>query len=174
MPLAAPTAVQTPVKLPTAYHILKLAAKPASMQAITPAVSKAVPAVKIAPRDPGIDSGIPDIYTADEVRKFREAGHTDDQIKRLGRRKLARKANRAEKRDGEDVIKISDDEGEKTRSSASVDSKFVGSTTLLTDSTKFKTKTTLTSQTPGTMSSMSQVQWAVASAKVPNKWTASQ
>uniref|UniRef100_A0A915JPM0 Uncharacterized protein n=1 Tax=Romanomermis culicivorax TaxID=13658 RepID=A0A915JPM0_ROMCU len=73
-----------------------------------------------------MDGGIPDIYTANEVRKFREAGRMDDKIKRLGRRKIARKANRAKKRDGEDVIEISDDEGEKTGSSASVDSKFVG------------------------------------------------
>uniref|UniRef100_A0A915IEW6 Uncharacterized protein n=1 Tax=Romanomermis culicivorax TaxID=13658 RepID=A0A915IEW6_ROMCU len=72
------------------------------MQAIQPAVSKAVPAVQIAPRDHGIDGGIPDIYTADEMR------------------------------------------------------------------------TTLMSQTPGTMSSMSQVQSTAASAKVPSKSTASQ
>uniref|UniRef100_A0A915IMY2 Uncharacterized protein n=1 Tax=Romanomermis culicivorax TaxID=13658 RepID=A0A915IMY2_ROMCU len=102
MPLAVPTAVQAPVKPPTAYHILKLVAQPASMQAIQPAVSKAVPAVQVAPRNPGIDNGIPNIYAAEEVRKFREAGHTDDQIKRLKRRKIAPKANRAKKRDGED------------------------------------------------------------------------
>uniref|UniRef100_A0A915JWS8 Uncharacterized protein n=1 Tax=Romanomermis culicivorax TaxID=13658 RepID=A0A915JWS8_ROMCU len=87
--MAGPTAVQTPVKPPTAYHIPKLAAQPASMQAIQPVVSKVVPAVQIAPRDPAIDSGIPDIYTAEEVRKFREEGRMDDQIKRLGRRKIA-------------------------------------------------------------------------------------
>uniref|UniRef100_A0A915IND2 Uncharacterized protein n=1 Tax=Romanomermis culicivorax TaxID=13658 RepID=A0A915IND2_ROMCU len=129
---------------------------------------------KVAPRDPGIDGGIPDIHTADEVRKFREAGPKEDQIKRLGRRKLARKANRAKKKDGEDVIEISDDEREKTGSSASVDSKFVGSTTSLTDSTKSKTRTTPMSQTPGTTSSISQVQSRVASAKIPSKSTGSQ
>uniref|UniRef100_A0A915JQ22 Uncharacterized protein n=1 Tax=Romanomermis culicivorax TaxID=13658 RepID=A0A915JQ22_ROMCU len=83
--MAAPTAMQTPLKPPTAYHIPKLAAQPASMQAIQPVVSKVVPAVQIAPRDPGIDAGIPDIHTTEEVRKFREEDRTDDQIKRLGR-----------------------------------------------------------------------------------------
>uniref|UniRef100_A0A915JTS8 Uncharacterized protein n=1 Tax=Romanomermis culicivorax TaxID=13658 RepID=A0A915JTS8_ROMCU len=38
-------------------------------------------AVQIAPRDPGIDGGIPDIYTTEEVRKFREERRTNDQIK---------------------------------------------------------------------------------------------
>uniref|UniRef100_A0A915K2W5 Uncharacterized protein n=1 Tax=Romanomermis culicivorax TaxID=13658 RepID=A0A915K2W5_ROMCU len=75
-------------------------AQPASTQAIQPAISKAVPAILVPQRDPAIDNGIPDIYTADQVRKFREAGRTDDQVKRLGRRKLARKANRAKKREG--------------------------------------------------------------------------
>uniref|UniRef100_A0A915KQ72 Uncharacterized protein n=1 Tax=Romanomermis culicivorax TaxID=13658 RepID=A0A915KQ72_ROMCU len=79
----------------------------------------------------------------------------DDQIKRLGRRKLARKANRAKKREGQDVVEISDDEGEKTGSTASADSKFVGSATLLTNSTKSRTKTTPMSQTPGTRISTS-------------------
>uniref|UniRef100_A0A915INQ9 Uncharacterized protein n=1 Tax=Romanomermis culicivorax TaxID=13658 RepID=A0A915INQ9_ROMCU len=107
------------------------------------------------------------MYTGVEVRKFRESGHTDDQIKRLGGRTLARKANRAKKREGEDVVEISDDEGEKTGSTASADSKFVGSTTLLTDSTKSRMKTTPTSQTPGATNSRSQVQSTVATAKVP-------
>uniref|UniRef100_A0A915IX45 Retrotransposon gag domain-containing protein n=1 Tax=Romanomermis culicivorax TaxID=13658 RepID=A0A915IX45_ROMCU len=150
--------------MPNQYY----GAQPASTQATQPAVSKAALASQVLQRDPGIDSGIPDIYTADQVRKFRESGHTDNQIKKLGRRKLAQKANRAKKREGEDVVEISDDEGEKTGSMASGDSKFIGSTTLLTDSTKSKTKTTSTSNMPGTMSSTSQVQSMVATGKVPN------
>uniref|UniRef100_A0A915KIN4 Uncharacterized protein n=1 Tax=Romanomermis culicivorax TaxID=13658 RepID=A0A915KIN4_ROMCU len=98
-----------------------------------------------------------------------ESGHMDDQIKGLGRRKLARKANRAKKREGEDVVEISDDEGEKTESMASADSKFVGLTTLLTDSTKSRTKTTPTSQMLGSTSSTSKVQSMVATARVPSK-----
>uniref|UniRef100_A0A915IJP7 Uncharacterized protein n=1 Tax=Romanomermis culicivorax TaxID=13658 RepID=A0A915IJP7_ROMCU len=101
MPLAAPTAVQRPVKPPTAYHIPKLAAQPASMQTIQPAVSKVVLAVQVAPRDPGIDGSIPGMYTTEEVKKFRAEGRTDNQIKILGRRKIARRANRAKRRDGE-------------------------------------------------------------------------
>uniref|UniRef100_A0A915IKB9 Uncharacterized protein n=1 Tax=Romanomermis culicivorax TaxID=13658 RepID=A0A915IKB9_ROMCU len=135
MPLAAPTAVQASVKQPTAYHIPKLAARPASTQ-------------------------IPK-----EVKQFRDSGHTDDQIEHLGR-KIAQKANRAKKR--EDVIEISDNEGEQTESTTSMDSKFVGSTTLLTDSTKSKTKTTPMSQRPGTSYSTSQVQSTAVTAKVPN------
>uniref|UniRef100_A0A915HT32 Uncharacterized protein n=1 Tax=Romanomermis culicivorax TaxID=13658 RepID=A0A915HT32_ROMCU len=55
MPMEAPTAVKASVKPPTAYHIPELVALPDSTQAILPAVSKAVPAVQIASRDPGID-----------------------------------------------------------------------------------------------------------------------
>uniref|UniRef100_A0A915IQ01 Uncharacterized protein n=1 Tax=Romanomermis culicivorax TaxID=13658 RepID=A0A915IQ01_ROMCU len=144
------------------------------MQAIQPGVSKAVLAIQVLQRDQAIDGGIPDVYTTEEVRKFRESDHTDDQIKRLGGMKLARKANRAKKRE-EDVVEISDDEGEKTGSTTSADSKFVrwttlltdSTTTLLTDSTKSRTKTTLMSQTPATTSSRSQVQLMVATIKVP-------
>uniref|UniRef100_A0A915HPH3 Uncharacterized protein n=1 Tax=Romanomermis culicivorax TaxID=13658 RepID=A0A915HPH3_ROMCU len=56
----------------------------------------------------------------------------------------------------------------------STDSKFLGSTNLLTDSTKSKTKTMLTSQTPGTSSSMSQAQSTAVTTKVPSKSTMSQ
>uniref|UniRef100_A0A915KJV7 Uncharacterized protein n=1 Tax=Romanomermis culicivorax TaxID=13658 RepID=A0A915KJV7_ROMCU len=94
------------VSIPKGIHsnyTVKDKTQPASTQAIRPMVSKAVPVILVPQRDPAIDGGIPDIYTAEEVRKFRESGHTDDQIKRLGRRKLARKANRAKKREGEDV-----------------------------------------------------------------------
>uniref|UniRef100_A0A915IR22 Uncharacterized protein n=1 Tax=Romanomermis culicivorax TaxID=13658 RepID=A0A915IR22_ROMCU len=105
---------------------------------------------------------------------FRDSGHRDNQIKRLGRRKLAQKANRAKKREEEDVIEISDNKGEKTESTMSTESNFVGSTTLLTQSTKSKMKTMPRSQMPGTTSSMSQVQLTVVTAKVPSKSTTSQ
>uniref|UniRef100_A0A915K0V4 Uncharacterized protein n=1 Tax=Romanomermis culicivorax TaxID=13658 RepID=A0A915K0V4_ROMCU len=94
-PLAVPTGIPASVKPPTAYHTH-------------------MPIVQVLQRDPSIDSGIPDIYTTEEVKMFRDNGHTDDQIERLGRRKLAQKANRAKKREGEDVIEIRDKEGEKT------------------------------------------------------------
>uniref|UniRef100_A0A915K8C3 Uncharacterized protein n=1 Tax=Romanomermis culicivorax TaxID=13658 RepID=A0A915K8C3_ROMCU len=92
-PLAVPTAVQASVKPRTAHHISKLAAQPASRQVTQPAVSKAVPAVQVLQRDPALDGGTPDVYTTEELKKFRDSGHTDDQIKQLGRRKLAQKYN---------------------------------------------------------------------------------
>uniref|UniRef100_A0A915J813 Uncharacterized protein n=1 Tax=Romanomermis culicivorax TaxID=13658 RepID=A0A915J813_ROMCU len=69
-PLAASTVVQASVKPPTAYHIPKLAAQPASTQAIQPAVSNAVPAIQVPQRDPAIDGGIPDVYTAEEDKNY--------------------------------------------------------------------------------------------------------
>uniref|UniRef100_A0A915IVZ5 Uncharacterized protein n=1 Tax=Romanomermis culicivorax TaxID=13658 RepID=A0A915IVZ5_ROMCU len=170
-PLAAPTAVQASVKVPTAYHIPKLAAPPASTQVTQPGVSKGVLVVQGLQRDPSIDGGIPDIYTPKEVKRFRDSGRTDDQIKRLGRRKIAQKANRVKKRESQDVIEISDDEGEQMESTTSTDSKFVALTTLSTDSTNSKTKTMPTSQMPGTSSSTSQAQLTAVTAKVPSKST---
>uniref|UniRef100_A0A915HMV8 Uncharacterized protein n=1 Tax=Romanomermis culicivorax TaxID=13658 RepID=A0A915HMV8_ROMCU len=113
-PLAVPTAVPTSVKPPTAYHIPKLVAQRASTQVTQPGVSKVVPIVHVPQRDPLIDGSILDVYTAKEVKRFRDSGHTDNQIKRLDRRKLAQKANRAKKREGEDVIEINDNKKEKT------------------------------------------------------------
>uniref|UniRef100_A0A915I6Z3 Uncharacterized protein n=1 Tax=Romanomermis culicivorax TaxID=13658 RepID=A0A915I6Z3_ROMCU len=66
MPLTAPTAVQASVKPHTAYHILKLAAQPASTQVTQPAVSKAVLSVQVPQRDPVLDMGILNVYTAEE------------------------------------------------------------------------------------------------------------
>uniref|UniRef100_A0A915HSI3 Uncharacterized protein n=1 Tax=Romanomermis culicivorax TaxID=13658 RepID=A0A915HSI3_ROMCU len=157
MLLVVPTVVQAPIKPPTVYHIPKLAAPPASTQVTQPAVSKSVRIAQGQQRNPSIDGGIPDVYTAEEVKCFRDGGRTEDQIKWLGKRKVAQKANRVKKREGEDIIEISDSEGDQI-SATSTDSKFVGSTTLLMDSTKSKTKSTLRSQTPGTTSSTSQAQ----------------
>uniref|UniRef100_A0A915JCJ3 Uncharacterized protein n=1 Tax=Romanomermis culicivorax TaxID=13658 RepID=A0A915JCJ3_ROMCU len=144
---------------------------PASTQVSQPTVNKSVPIVQGSQRDPSIDGSIPDIYTTLEVKWFRDSGRTDDQINRLGRRKITRKANRAKKRDGDDVIEISDNKGERTVSTTLMDSKFVGLTTLLTDSTKSKTKTMLTGQTPGTSSSRRQGQSTAVRAKVHSKST---
>uniref|UniRef100_A0A915J914 Uncharacterized protein n=1 Tax=Romanomermis culicivorax TaxID=13658 RepID=A0A915J914_ROMCU len=59
--------VEEPVSMVLyAYHIPKLAVQPASTQAIQPVVRKAVLAILVPQRDPAIDGGIPDIYTAEE------------------------------------------------------------------------------------------------------------
>uniref|UniRef100_A0A915L0B4 Uncharacterized protein n=1 Tax=Romanomermis culicivorax TaxID=13658 RepID=A0A915L0B4_ROMCU len=94
-PLAAATIIQASDKPPTVYHILKLAALPASTQVIQPAVSKSMLIAQGPQRDLSIDGGIPDVYTAEEVKPFRDSGPTDDQIRCLGRRKIPGKANRA-------------------------------------------------------------------------------
>uniref|UniRef100_A0A915I4L9 Uncharacterized protein n=1 Tax=Romanomermis culicivorax TaxID=13658 RepID=A0A915I4L9_ROMCU len=77
----------------------------------------------------------------------------------------------AKKREGEDVIEISNNKKEQMESTRSTDSKFVGSTTLLADSTKSKSKTWLMSQMHGTSSSTSQVQLMAVKEKVPNMQT---
>uniref|UniRef100_A0A915LBU3 Exocyst complex component Sec6 n=1 Tax=Romanomermis culicivorax TaxID=13658 RepID=A0A915LBU3_ROMCU len=107
-------------------------------------------------------------------QKARDSGHTDDQIKWLGRQKIARKANRAKKREGQDVKEISDSEGDQAMSAMLMDSKFIGSMTLLTHSTKSKTKSMRMSQRPGNSSSMSQAQLMAFTMKVPSKMTTSQ
>uniref|UniRef100_A0A915HR42 Uncharacterized protein n=1 Tax=Romanomermis culicivorax TaxID=13658 RepID=A0A915HR42_ROMCU len=50
----------------------KARTQPASTQAIRPMVSKAVPAILVPQRDPAIDSGIPDIYTAEEDENYED------------------------------------------------------------------------------------------------------
>uniref|UniRef100_A0A915K711 Uncharacterized protein n=1 Tax=Romanomermis culicivorax TaxID=13658 RepID=A0A915K711_ROMCU len=89
-------------------------------------------------------------------------------LSELGRRrKIAGKANRGKKRKGEDVEEISDREGDQATSAASMNLKFIRSTTLLTNSTKSKSISIRTSQTPGTSSSTIQVQSMSATTKIP-------
>uniref|UniRef100_A0A915L8Q3 Uncharacterized protein n=1 Tax=Romanomermis culicivorax TaxID=13658 RepID=A0A915L8Q3_ROMCU len=70
MPLAGPTAVQASVEPPTAYHIPKLAAMPASRQITQPGVSKSTLMMQRLQRDPSIDGSIQDVYTAEEVKRL--------------------------------------------------------------------------------------------------------
>uniref|UniRef100_A0A915K6I2 Uncharacterized protein n=1 Tax=Romanomermis culicivorax TaxID=13658 RepID=A0A915K6I2_ROMCU len=60
-----------------------------------------------------------------------------------------------------------DSQSDQMTNVVAMDSKFIGSTTLLTDLTKSKSKSRMMSQKPGTSSSTSQVQLTLAAAKIP-------
>uniref|UniRef100_A0A915KBG8 Uncharacterized protein n=1 Tax=Romanomermis culicivorax TaxID=13658 RepID=A0A915KBG8_ROMCU len=65
-------------------------------------------------------------------------------------------------------------QGYQTAGATPMDAKFVGLTTLLTNSTNSKTKSMPTNQRPRTTSSTSQAQSMMVTTKVPSKTTTSQ